>query len=306
MKNNIQHLSADLIDREKWNEWVSTSMNRRIYASSLFLDNFSPRWEALVMDEGKAFMPVTSNRKYWVKYVYQPLFVQQLGFFCRDDSYLSALPLFIEKLSSLYRFIDISLNEMNDMFISGYAVSPMNNYLLPMDKPYDLIYEDYSSNTRRNVRKAERLDLVLISGYKPSKIISLFADNNGKNLSNIRKLNYKRLHDLLEGGVADGLIITRAARAVNGDVIAAACFLRDYDRYVFYFSANTEEGKMQGAMFMLIDSFIKEYAGSGMLLDFNGSTKPGLARFYKGFGALRTCYQRLKINRLHFPLNVLK
>ncbi len=306
MIHNIQHLSADLIDRDKWDEWVGKAMNRRIYASSLCLDNFSPRWEALVMDDGKAFMPVTGNRKYWIKYVYQPLFVQHLGFFCRDDSYLSALPFFIEKLSSLYRFIDISLNEMNDMLISGYTLSPMSNYLLWMDKPYEFIYKGYSSNTRRNLRKAERLNIKLISGYKPSKIISLFAENNGKNLPNIRKMNYKRLYDFLVRGVADGFIITRAARAENGDVIAAACFLRDYDRYVFYFSANTGEGKMQGAMFMIIDSFIKEYAGNGMMLDFNGSMKPGLARFYKGFGALGTCYRRLKVNRLNFPLNVLK
>jgi hypothetical protein len=306
MNARIRYLPNNLIDREAWDKGVVNAVNRRIYSLSYFLDIISPKWEALIMDEGQAFMPVTWNRKYGISYVAQPLFIQQLGCFYTDASFSSALPMFIEKLSGSFRFIDIALNEMNNFKHPGYHLSTFDNYLLKLDKSYPAITRQYNFNTRRNIIKACRLGLGLTTNYSPSEIINLFTRNNGRNYPNIRRVHYARLNAFLERGLAEKIIEIMAARTRNGDIIAAACFLKDYDRHVYFFSANTDEGRKQGAMFLLIDSFIERKAATGMLLDLNGSMNAGLARFYRGFGAEQAYYQRLRVNRLIFPLNLFK
>ena len=303
MSNLITYLSRNQLDKKRWDEWMNSSANRRIYGTSLFLDIFCPQWEALVLGDGQACMPVTRNRKYGISYLFQPLFVQQLGCFFSGGSCSDALPVFMENLSSRFRFIDISLNENNHLQHKGFQVSNMDNYLLSLDMPYESLAKRYSSNTGRNIIKAGRHGTDLLPYYSPPEIISLFRNNAGRIYPGIRRINYKQLESLLQKGVAEGFIQVRAARAVNGKIIAAACFLKDFDRYVFYFSANTEEGRKQGAMFFIIDNFIRQHSGSGMVLDFNGSMNPGMARFYRGFGTEKRIYQRIRVNRLPFPFN---
>jgi hypothetical protein len=56
--------------------------------------------------------------------------------------------------------------------------------------------------------------------------------------------------------------------------------------------------KKTGAMFFLINNFIREYARKKVTLDFEGSNLPGLARFYTGFGSEEYVYLQIKKNNL--------
>ncbi len=59
-------------------------------------------------------------------------------------------------------------------------------------------------------------------------------------------------------------------------------------------------------MFLLIDEFIKDNSGTNLVLDFEGSNIEGVARFYSGFGSKPFNYTSIKLNKLFFPLNLLK
>ncbi len=306
MTGKIRLLSNDEIDKVRWDSHIKASKNRRIYATSLFLDIFSPRWKAIMLDDGLTVMPLTWNRKFGVTYLFQPVFVQQLGLFYNGSHCMGEFSRVIEDLSLSFRYIDISVNEMNSFETGRHTGFKMSNYLLELGKNYDLIYSEYNKNTRRNLAKAGRLGINITSRYTPVDSLRLFIKNNGRVYSNIRRRDYKRLLSILNKGVDKGIVQIRAARTYTGKIIAAACFLKDFDRYVFYFSANTEMGRKYGAMFFLIDGFIREHSGSRRLLDFNGSVDPGVARFYKGFGAGEVPYHRVRINRLGFPFRYFK
>jgi hypothetical protein len=79
--------------------------------------------------------------------------------------------------------------------------------------------------------------------------------------------------------------------------------LRDHDRIIYSFAASDIHARENGAMFLLIDMFIKEHAGHPLILDFEGSSDPNVARFYKGFGAQETTFSEVIINRLPGPVN---
>ena len=59
-------------------------------------------------------------------------------------------------------------------------------------------------------------------------------------------------------------------------------------------------------MFRIIDTFIKDHADSGRILDFEGSNIPSVARFFGGFGAQAEIYQSVSFNRLPSTLTRLK
>ena len=70
----------------------------------------------------------------------------------------------------------------------------------------------------------------------------------------------------------------------------------------FYYQAlvSTSSGKQKCAMFFLLDRFIRENSGSNLILDFEGSMIPGVAKFYQGFGSRNTPYLRfLKTNIIY-------
>ncbi len=302
----IRHLKNHQVSVKQWDEWVENSINRRLYASSVFLDIFSPDWDALVIDDGAAFMPLTRNRKYFIRYLFQPIFLQQLGLFFNDPGYAGSLPVFIGKLSEIYPYVDIALNEMNIDNSGDLKYTLMDNYLLTLDVPFQSAADRFNSNTRRNIKKALKAGMDIRTNALPSDVVETFISNQGKMYPNVRKKNYICLRSLLERGIADGFVEIISAHNNKGQLIAAACFIKDFDRYVFYFSANTREGREFGAMFYIIDHFIEKYSESGMELDFNGSMNSDIARFYSGFGAKKKCYPRLKINNLQYPFRIFK
>ena len=76
---------------------------------------------------------------------------------------------------------------------------------------------------------------------------------------------------------------------------------------IYYLTpVSNKEGKEKRAMFAILDYVIGKYADTGLILDFEGSQIPGVARFFAGFGAKPITYFHLKENRLPFPINLLK
>ena len=76
-------------------------------------------------------------------------------------------------------------------------------------------------------------------------------------------------------------------------LMAAAAFAFSEQRGIFLLSVSSEAGKEHRAMFMVVDRFIRIYAGKLAKLDFEGSNIPSIARFFRGFGARPQVYQRI-------------
>ena len=81
------------------------------------------------------------------------------------------------------------------------------------------------------------------------------------------------------------------AHVKDGILQAATFFGFSKTRGIYLVSASNAMGKEDRSMFKLVDTFIHEHAGSGLLLDFEGSNIPNVARFFAGFGARPEIYQ---------------
>lgn len=102
-----------------------------------------------------------------------------------------------------------------------------------------------------------------------------------------------------------GMGFTCGVYTEHNELCAAAFFLKNNNRLIFLFSGSDEVARGNGAMTFLIDTVIRSNSPGGRILDFEGSNNENLARFYKGFGAKKTTYTRLKMNRLNYFMKTL-
>ena len=68
----IRYLTNEQIDKIKWDACIDTASNGLVYAYSFYLDSMAKNWDALVLGDYEAVMPLTWNKKYGFYYLYQP------------------------------------------------------------------------------------------------------------------------------------------------------------------------------------------------------------------------------------------
>jgi len=130
-----------------------------------------------------------------------------------------------------------------------------------------------------------------------------------KNLATGNKLpkpSMLTLQRLIEYGQSNGNGSIYAAYGPDNTLCSAAFFYFAGKRVLYLNAASSDEGKANSSMYQIVDQFIREHSGSALTLDFEGSSIPGIARFYSGFGAESEHYYSLKMNRLPIPLRWLK
>lgn len=294
----ITYLKHRQIDKTKWDECINRSHNRIVYAQSWYLDIVSQGWEALVEADYESVMPLTHGNKYGIKYLYQPFFTQQLGIFSGKELNQKLNEEFLISIPSKFRFIDIALNKGNGCNLGEFQTKNNVNYELKLDKSYSEIAKGYSSNTKRNLKKAAQNKLPIIYTVSTENLIQLFRNNLGKNIKNIKSEHYMLLKQIMDKSLLEQKAEIYGVNSLGGELCAGAFFLKSYDSYIFLFSATNEESKKNGAMFMIVDQFIRNHAELKITLDFEGSNIHSLARFYKSFGAEEFNYLRIKKNNL--------
>ncbi len=292
----IKHLKHSKIDKVKWDTRVENSQFPIIYAMSWYLDRVCPGWEALVKGNYEAVFPLTGKRKFGIYYLYQPYFTQQLGLFTtKKDADLNK---FIDSLPRKYKYIQISLNENNQLPEGDWEAIRNKTYHLELDHDADAIRKSYSENTKRNLKKAQKHKLQIVENDRFSDLIRLFRENRGGELKKLKDRHFITLLDIMEESLHRGLGSAYSVYTTKGDYCAAAFFLKSFDRYIFLFSATDDTAKKSGAMVALIDNFIEQHCNSKLILDFEGSNLRNLARFYSGFGAKPLVYNGFVRNKL--------
>ena len=293
----INYLQHNQIDKKKWDATIAECGN--IYAYFWYLDMVHPGWEALVEDDYQSVMPLTGGKKFGINYLFQPYFVQQLGVFSKQPLTPEKTEAFLKAIPSKYRFAEIRLNEGNmlDNGLEGFEYH--RNVILDLNRDYSSIRENYHTNTKRNLAKAESNNLQLLYNVIPYHVVALFTDNRGAVLNKWGEAEYSRLTALANVAVGrNHAFVLGVTEKGVGQLICAAIFMKTNGRITFLFSGLTEEGKQRQAMTYLLDQVIQKYANRPITFDFEGSDDENLARFYLGFGGQETKYPSYTFNRL--------
>jgi len=276
----IRFYANNEINKQKWDSCIENSTKGLIYAYAWYLDIVSPNWSALIKEDYKTVFPLPIKKKLGISYISQPLFTQQLGLFSSENSnnantFLKAIPkkVWIRSLQ-IHNQLDNSKTK--------------DNFELDILADIDKIRKKYSQNVKRNLKKATQHNLQ-IKKCESRSLIELFKENKGKEVAELNSKAYSTLLELLdkiqqkEKGNCLGVY-------KEGKLISAAFFTNCLKKSVFLFSASNKTAKEIGANHFLIDTYIENFKKDSLILDFEGSMIPSLARFYASFGAEKKCY----------------
>jgi len=287
----IKYLKQADIDYDKWDTCIDKAINSYVYAYSWYLDIVAGDWDALVEDDYERVFPLPFRSKMGIKYIYQPIFSQQLGLFSKSLGSKEQLQDFLSTIPNSFKLIELNINKFHiPALADGAEISENLNIELELAKDYQSIAENYSTNLKRNIKKAQKNGLQIIPQIKPEELINLFQKNKGAEISAYSQEDYTRLGRLIYKLLDKGLAKIYSVGSAENNLLASALFVKSNKRYIFLFSGLADEGKQKAAMPFLINQFIQDHSNSDFILDFEGSNDANLARFYQSFGADKYSY----------------
>lgn len=294
----IKHHKSHEIDRGRWDECIRRSFNGIVYAYSWYLDVVCPGWEALIEDDYKSVMPLTAGKKLGFRYLFPPFFVQQLGVFSVNKLTAEDVLNFLRSVPAEFRYAEINLNTFNKVVGNDFDFRPNLTHELDLIDSYENLKKGYAENTKRNLKKSQQQNYTITREPSREEIITLFRKGRGEDVKALQEPQYDIFRKLLQALDARGRLHLRGVLDAEGNLVAGAFFAEANGKVIFLFSGLHEKGREGGAMFYLIDSFISENAQKNLVLDFEGSNDPQLARFYRGFGAKECVYLQARFNHL--------
>ena len=284
----IRFVKKNQIDQDKYNQCIANALQTRIYAHTWYLDVVANDWSALILDDYDAVMPLPIYSKLGIKYISQPFFTQQLGVFSKQAITEDIFDEFLKNIPKRFFKIALQFNSENK-FIKENSVSK-NNYILPLDNEYNFLYKNFSKGRKHAIQQGIKNDLQIdeISFFE-----LLELSKKHYSFKEISENEYSKLSKLVE-------VLKEKNKAkiigvkVDDLLIGGAVFLIDAKRIVYLFSAVSNVGKEKQVASFLLNSMIEKYSNSNKLLDFEGSQIPGIASFFKSFGAQKETYFLLK------------
>lgn len=304
---SIIHLNRKDIDVTKWDNCILQSSNSLIYAYSFFLDHFAPKWSALVNSNYDWVMPIISNRKWGIAYLYQPVFTQQLGVYCLPNAEVPFLE--IEAwLKEQFNYWEINVNKQTADSFNNNKIqkTAATNFVIDLSKSYEKITAVYHNDLNKNLKKSSHFQLTYkeINNFEES--LQMYIRHYGVRTPKVTNDDYERFKKLCKKLSQNNQLFCRAAINQNGNILSIALLFSDGKRLYNMMNTTTQEGRKMSSNHFLIDAIIKEFAESEWKFDFEGSDLPGVKSFYENFGAQNEPYYQLKYNNLPLPLRMLK
>ncbi len=300
----IQYLQHNQIDKEKWDECIGKSINGIAYVYSWYLDAVCKNWSALILNDYEAVFPLALNSKYKISYLYQPNFTRYYGVYSQTTITSEDVNDFFDAIPNNIKFIEFNIHESNKLEREDFQTKERMFQFININRPYQEIFQDYKYDARRTIKNAEK-NLKIIENIAPEKIVTLFRDNKGKQLKELRKSDYLLLQKIMNAANSNKCGISLGITNATNNLIAAAFFIKLNNRIIFLKGSANAEGKSSGAMYLIIDSVIKNNAQSVEYFDFGGSSLDGIASFNHKFRANNCVYLQVKKNTLPFMVKLI-
>ena len=282
--SNIRYVKRHSIDEQKWNKLITNSVNSLPYAFSWYLDSIAT-WDAFILNDYEAVMPLVWMRKFGIKCLYQPYYCQQLGVFAKRDLTAANTMEFISLTTRQFPYVNINLNPSAAVIANAFDFTGKKNLLLDLNRDYEMISSGYSESHSRNISKAVKKGVTFSENVQLKPFQKFYIENVDRN-----KEVFKPKHAKIFKALTSKLLLENKAKifaAVDSDenLLGAVLLIIHGNRLVAIINTSSAAGKQSGASPFVFDQIIRKYAGTNKVLDFEGSSIPGIARFYEGFGA---------------------
>ncbi len=280
----LRHLKNSEIDFEKWDAALTDTHHPLIYANSWYLNIVSPNWEALVNEDYTILVPLPIKKVLGIKFIVQPPFCQQLGLFSEKYANCEVAKFSSQRLP----FATIIYQTKNLCFKKRDRLTKeRSNLILPLQKEFSQLFKAFNQNTKRNIKKATKHPQKINQTFCAETFIKFSQKHAPYSLS---LKEWEVLKRIVEVSLNNKIGALWTVTNTNNTELCMGFFLNKFNRITFLSGHSSPEGFEQKSMFLLMDHVIKSHAESNKILDFEGGSLEGVARFYKGFGAIEEIY----------------
>ncbi|PIE49706.1 MAG: hypothetical protein CSA39_01090 [Flavobacteriales bacterium] len=277
-----------MLDVNRYDQCIAAAVNSHIYAYSWYLDIVANHWGVLVYGDYEAVMPLPWKRRYGIKYIVVPFWVQQLGVFSAVEHLCRDVSLFTDAVPGCFMKITYQFNDYNEVNLKSTIRRP--NYILALHEDYQTIFSRFSKMRQRIIRSVrqksgdytikqdEDIEAILQEYRRYIQFKSNYDDEGLKIFEDLYQTARQQ-------GQAFNLQVWEGEAFLSGVV-----FFKDNHRIYSLFLAQTERGKQANTTSLIYSYLIEHYQKTPYILDFEGSSLPGVAKFIKSFGASDSPY----------------
>lgn len=305
----IIYLPYEKIDKSKWDHCLQQSINKLIYAESVYLDTMCAQWDAIVLDNYDAIMPLPWRKKMGIKYLYQPAFLQQGGIFSNKELPNEIIEAFIDKASQHFKFAELSLNFLNTIEYksnSPFSINLRNNFILSLENKFEINIQNYSNDFKRKLKKTDSSNLSYFKSTDFKEAIQFYKKTYKDRKLNVTTKDYANFEELCKFYQNKKRVIIRKVVNNQNKIMSIVLMLKDQNRLYNLLPCVTEEGKNISSNYFLYHSIIEEFSGKIQTMDLEGSDIKGIAEFYQKMTKTNQPYPFIKINNLPRVVKLLK
>ena len=284
--SEITYISRHELDIARYDACISNAINSRIYAYSWYLDIVAEHWDVLVYGNYDAVMPLTWKRKFGIKYITIPPWVQQMGVISSQEKLVQNVDNFIKEIPKKFKKIDYQFNDFNEIEIPDTVWR--NNYILTLNNSYVSIYNGFSK-MRQRILTSLNIEQYTLKENQPINVIlneykRYIQPKSGHSEHDINL--FRRLYNEAN----------RREKAFNVQVwqnemfLSGVIFFKSNHRLYSIFLAQTQTGKEANTTSMIYQYVIEKYQNTAYILDFEGSNIHGVKTFIESFGAVNKPY----------------
>src|SRR5215203_6384175 len=290
---SIQFFTRKEIDIQKWNECIDNAANGLIFSYAFYLDAMCHNWDAFVVNDYEAVMPLPWRKKAGIKYLYAPPFIQQLGVTGSHENFDEKE--LLQQVKKLFRYGDIFFNYSHSL--TAIPVSSRTNFTLNLNQRFWELELGFSNVLKKNLKAAKREELH-ISSYSHESIIEIFQNRYQERVRHVQDIDYKNFSKLCDELLSQNMLVTRTIQNKNEEILAAVILVKDKKRIYNLINHITAGGRKVMANHVLLCEVLKEFSEKNLLFDFEGSDLPGVKEFYEYFGPVNQPYFHYHFNYL--------
>jgi hypothetical protein len=252
-----------------------------------------PQWLAIVIGDYDAGLVLPLKKKLGIEYLVQPQFCQYFSWLGNREKLSEKtkehIACFLEKN---YIKVDINLDFVLPISLKKVKLTQRVNCILEKDSAFHEI--NYSKQIKRHIKQANAHQLSIKEVDDAEEILSLFIENNNKEHAYFKNNQIQLLREILRVGKQQGHFVFQEVRNSQGELLSGAAWFFYSGNALFFFSARKNNTLEKGFFSLMIDWFIKNRVGANKFLDFEGSDKQGLMRYYLGFSATKREYYSIR------------
>lgn len=293
---DIKYIKNNEIDSIMWDRCISRSHNGNVFGYSWFLDSVCDTWDALVLGNYNAVMPIPLKKNFLFSRILHPDFFIKTDIYQAKDFNIEIVKNFIQKIPENFKSVEIKTGNSN-LIQLNYKVQEQKSYKLDLISSYKTIKSSYSDYFLEQLSKSINKKTSYNTGILPNGLVLL---------STVTKELNKKQSDKLR------LISAVSLRRKLGEIYgafnsknrlsAAVLFVSSHYKTYIIFGVQTKEAKKNNVLFGLIDYYIKTHSEKALTLDFSGLTSVN-EDFLKGLGAIEYPQYILKKKKI-FPFSL--